>query len=60
MELQVSIIDGKLIPERYQSAMALPDSEKRIFGIWGTAPDLTPEAGDDVQALSAGIQKRCK
>jgi hypothetical protein len=32
MELQVSIIDGKLIPERYQSAMALTDSEKRIFG----------------------------
>jgi hypothetical protein len=43
MELQVSIIDGKLIPERHQSAMAITDSEKRIFGILGSAPDLTEE-----------------
>jgi hypothetical protein len=32
MELQVSIIDGKSISQGYQLAMALTDSEKRIFG----------------------------
>jgi hypothetical protein len=48
MKLQVSIIDGKLIPERYPSAMALTDSEKRIFGILGSGPDLTGEAGDNL------------
>jgi DNA primase len=31
MELQVSIIDGKLIPERYQSAMTVTDFKNRIF-----------------------------
>jgi hypothetical protein len=35
MELQVSIIDGKLIPERYRSAKALSNTEKEILAVWG-------------------------
>jgi hypothetical protein len=31
MELQVSIIDGKLTPQRYSKAMALRDANRRIW-----------------------------
>ncbi len=31
MELQVSIIDGKLTPQRYSWAMALRDTNRRIW-----------------------------
>ena len=43
-----SIIDGKLIPERYQGVMALTDFEKRIFGILRSAPGLSGDAGASV------------
>jgi hypothetical protein len=56
MELQVSIIDGKLIPERYQSAMALTDSEKRIFGILGRFSDIIIYPGHAGYSIKKGPQ----
>ena len=41
-------IDGKLIPERYQRAMVLTDTKKRILGILGSAQDLPAAAGAGV------------
>jgi hypothetical protein len=44
MELQVSIIDGKLMPQRYPMAMAQTDTDERIWHL-GLAPDSTGAAG---------------